>query len=363
MQLIITIILLALSLVSVVYADLPSCPNMRPGEPIIGTPVAAPVNFPAYTYRLNGYPGWYISKFEANAGVAFSSYYFSGVDSLESDDLKSNAMTCSLYASKGFFSSTYKFKFISPLKPCDDEDIKNYAYCTYIIASPDNVSKYVKIVDDLGTSKTLCMNNQMKPLAYTNEQLQNGALSVGKHTVAFYQCDSIDCNNSKSLAADYFTVTPDHKVDHNKLGITLDLDYGANCDVNIDLNNAIKLTNLSTCSRIKTTGFDKGYKSVDRFECAWFQDDNARAINKYVKIVSGDGISFTYCVNQDSTIAYHPKLKVKGVAFYQCDTVECNQQQALRSKTISGGDATEEEMSLYKLDSAFGSDCTISPIP
>jgi len=165
----------------------------------------------------------------------------------------------------------------------------------------------------------------------------------------------MNCDKQKALDQDIYTVTFNKEIDHNTFGFNLDQNYGEDCAIS-DLKNIFYL-NIQYAEDCKYAAY-----------CA--SDSNPENVKKYVKVVSNTGeYSYTLCANNATAITYgyalpgysDPKIKAGDykVTFFQCDSLECNNQKMIGQDLIKiSHDGTPDHPKFnFTFDPDFGENC------
>jgi hypothetical protein len=104
-------------------------------------------------------------------------------------------------------------------------------YCTYVTA-PENVTKWIKVIDSLQGAVTECVSSKTSPLEYMKSQISDGSLDrmPEQHLMIILQCNNKECSNYKVLGTDVFNYDKaKHSLDHNKFKVALDPNFGDTC--------------------------------------------------------------------------------------------------------------------------------------
>lgn len=131
---------------------------------------------------------------------------------------------------------------LSPLyvlaHPCDNPVNKNSIHCAYL-ASSENTGKYIKIKETQAgrapVSMMFCAAPGSRPIMNIPQNLWGRYQPGDQINWQFSQCLDEDCNNSKILLDDKFTITKNGNVysSASKKLVEVDLDpgYGMSCNV------------------------------------------------------------------------------------------------------------------------------------
>lgn len=223
------------------------------------------------------------------------------------------------------------------------------AYCSFITA-PEGSKRYLEVIYAPQMAITSCVDNTTLPFSFSNDMIgKNNLVSIGTHTVSFYQCMTADCENKKSVGVSTFNVATDKTVNPNKFNITLDNTFGEDCSINkFNPNDAAMIIPKMDCKKAPY--------------CATLNLPNGT--NKFIKVVSDKQIAFTYCINKNSAVAINSDVSAGSheYTFYQCDSLACDKEQLLKKETISISPERKfnPNNANIDLDPAFGENCIIN---